>query len=234
MATVGDERLGDGKLDLVPMIDCIMLLLLFFILTTRVHRDELGISSLLPTEQGPAQAASVTPPQTVTIRVFPAGMEHGLQPSDYLQQLRTQRSGDGRLHAAWLRIGVRPPLSIDLTSLDVRDPRAAGIVDQVHAYIADALQSYENATPADRRHQAPVTIACFSQLPWKASLLAYDAVRAFEASRLPPRDPAQADAGTTGIVDVDTARAVDFAPPRVRDSTSTEEGQELFEIVNMK
>ena len=232
MATVGDERLGDGKLDLVPMIDCIMLLLLFFILTMRFHRDELGISSLLPTEQGSATTVTtVTPPQTVTIRVTPADMERGLQPADYLQQLREARITDGHLHRAWLRIGVRPPLDIDLQLLDARDPRSQAIVAQVHAYVADALLSYENATPLDRRHQAPVTIACFSELPWKVSLLTYDAVRAFEASRLPPHDPTQEVAS---VVDIDTARAVDFMPPRLRNYTANEEGQELFEIVDMK
>jgi len=229
MAMSSDERLGDGKLDLVPMIDCIMLLLLFFILTMRFHRDELGISSLLPTERGPAAVASVvTPPQIIAICIVPAGMERGLQPSDYLQQLRQERGTDGRISTAWLRIGIRPPLAIDLRTLDVRDPRSAGVVTQVHAYVAAALADFENAAPADRRHQSPVMISCFSELPWKVSLLAYDAVRAFEASRMPPLDPA------LGLVDVDKAREVDFAPPRVRDYTSHEEGQELYEIVGMR
>ena len=44
------EDVGEGKLDLVPMIDCIMLLLLFFILTTKFSTEEKTITSLLPTD----------------------------------------------------------------------------------------------------------------------------------------------------------------------------------------
>jgi hypothetical protein len=36
------------------------------------------------------------------------------------------------------------------------------------------------------------------------------------------------------LKDFDAAREVDFAPPRIRDYSSNELGNELYEIVNMK
>ena len=51
MAGDPSEKLEEGKLDLVPMIDCIMLLLLFFILTTKFSAEEKAIASLLPTDK---------------------------------------------------------------------------------------------------------------------------------------------------------------------------------------
>ena len=59
MAEDPSEKLAQGKLDLVPMIDCIMLLLLFFILTTKFTADEKAIASLLPTDKGQAPTPAI-------------------------------------------------------------------------------------------------------------------------------------------------------------------------------
>jgi biopolymer transport protein ExbD len=68
-----DEKIAQGKLDLVPMIDCVMLLLLFFIMTTRFTPEEKQISALLP-PHGQAQEIereTITPPQTIHVLVLP-------------------------------------------------------------------------------------------------------------------------------------------------------------------
>jgi len=232
MAESADDKLAEGKLDLVPMIDCIMLLLLFFILTTKFVSEEKSISSILPTDKGQAAASpsKVTPPEQVNICIFPAGMEKALQPSDYIQQLRAiQTSLSPVINKVWVRIGIAPVLAVDGSTLKIKDGSAVvSSLDQMHKYIFDELTKFENATPSDRKGQSPVVINCFSGLSWKFALVAYDAVRAYEAKvsgRVRTGDPAK---------DFDGAREVDFAPPRVRDYTSNELGNELYEIVNMK
>ena len=232
MAESPDDKLAEGKLDLVPMIDCIMLLLLFFILTTKFVSEEKSISSILPTDKGQAAASpsKVTPPEQVNICIFPAGMEKALQPSDYIQQLRgIQTSLSPVINKVWVRIGIAPVLQVDGSTLKIKDGSAVvASLDQMHKYIFDELTKFENATPSDRKGQSPVVINCFSGLSWKFALVAYDAVRAYEgkvSGRVATGNP---------TLDFDGAREVDFAPPRVRDYTSNELGNELYEIVNMK
>jgi biopolymer transport protein ExbD len=232
MAESPDDKLAEGKLDLVPMIDCIMLLLLFFILTTKFVSEEKSISSLLPTDKGQAASSpsKVTPPEQVNICIFPAGMEKALQPSEYLQALReVQTSTNPVINKVWIRIGIAPVIAVDGSLLKIKQGTAVvASVDEIHRYISDELAKFESANPSDRQHQSPVVINCFSGLSWKFALVSYDAVRAYEA-RVSGRK-------LTGdkLVDFDGAREVDFAPPRIRDYTANELGNELYEIVNMK
>ena len=97
----------------------------------------------------------------------------------------------------------------------------------VHQYIKDNLTKFEVGNAADRKAQAPITIHCFSGLSWKYALVAYDACRGYEGGVTGRRS-------TGNPSDFDEAREVDFAPPRIRDYSAKELGEELFVIVHMK
>ena len=219
----------EGHLDLVPMIDCIMLLLLFFMMTTKFIPEEKSIGSLLPTNQGPGPVIKkIDPPQTITVSIYPAGMTSGYQPSDYARQLRALHQPGQVISDAYLRIGNREPLLISgsmLTGRDAIHPQAMPeLIDHIHRYIADELTRFEKA--GEPRNQQPdILISCFSGLSWKFALIAYDGIRAYE--------------GTVGKITYSgnpdqlmAARAVTFAPPRIRDYEPNELGEEMYEILH--
>jgi biopolymer transport protein ExbD len=231
MAEAADDKLAEGKLDLVPMIDCIMLLLLFFILTTKFTSEEKSIASLLPTDKGQSAATptKVEPPQQINIRIYPPDMQPAMQPSEYEAALRQiQTPSQPVINTAWLRIGPNEPIVVDGKFLrqkggdEVRDE-----VEKIHQYIYQALEKFETGNTADRKSQCAITIHCFSQMSWKYALVAYDACRAYEAKH-------SGKQATGDPKDFDDAREVDFAPPRIRDYSQHELGNELYEIVNMK
>ncbi len=233
MAEDPADKIAEGKLDLVPMIDCIMLLLLFFILTTKFVAEEKAIASLLPTDKGQAPSpatAPVDPPKTINICIYPEGMVKGLsKPSEYQKKYDDLKKIVGEvLPTALLRMGGDEPRLIDGNSFSRKGH--AGLksnMDMVHAYIANALTQRENASVAGRKEQDPVVIHCFSGMSWKYALVAYDAVRDYEGSKMGSKmakDPTQWD----------NAREVQFAPPRIRNYSSLALGNELYEIVNMQ
>ena len=206
MASANDG-IDDGELDLVPMIDCIMLLLIFFVMTTKFSSEEKAISSLLPTDKGQSGAPTtkLDKPQFVNICIYPAGFIKGYQPSDYSVQLKKVQATGQVIGNAWLRIGNRDPIELI------------------------GLQLKQNAGPAMRQHldQHEVVLHCYSGMSWKFALITYDAVRAYEGVKSGMAytgDPAQLDA----------SRAVSFAPPRIRNYDANELGNELYEIVNMR
>ena len=163
MAEDPADKIAEGKLDLVPMIDCIMLLLLFFILTTKFVAEEKAIASLLPTDKGQAPSpatAPVDPPKTINICIYPEGMVKGLsKPSEYQKKYDDLKKIVGEvLPTALLRMGGDEPRLIDGNSFSRKGH--AGLksnMDMVHAYIANALTQRENASvlahPGDPRHQ---------------------------------------------------------------------------------
>ena len=225
-----NDGIDEGRLDLVPMIDCIMLLLLFFMMTTKFTSEEKAISSLLPTDkgQGAASQDKKDPPQMVNICIYPEGMTKGYQPSDYAAQLAKMHKPGEVLTNAFLRIGGREPILMPGRSLN-----AAGgeemkkQVDVVHAYVSEELAKFEKAGEPTRDKQNDIVIHCFSGLSWKFALVTYDAIRAYE--------------GKTGQFtytgnpeELMHARAVSFAPPRIRDYTPNELGNELYEIIHQK
>jgi hypothetical protein len=229
MAEAADDKLSEGKLDLVPMIDCIMLLLLFFILTTKFTSEEKTITSILPTDKGQAAAPSkpVEPPQMINISIYPAGMTKGFQPSEYFRQLNEMRAGIAVIPKAWIKVGNADPIEMDGGLLGKAKSGAQLVqqVEQVHVYLSEALAKFEKA--GDRKGQDPVTIHCFSGLSWKYALVCYDAIRAYEAK-------VSGKKATGNPSDFDEAREVDFAPPRIRDYSAKELGEELFEIIHLK
>ncbi len=232
MAEDPSEKMAEGKIDLVPMIDCIMLLLLFFILTTKFTADEKAIASLLPTDKGQAPTPAtkpVEPPKMINICIYPEGLVKGFQPSEYQAKYEALKKTVGDvLPVAWLRMGGEDAIPLDGNSFSRKNhPDLKKNIDGVHALIQQRLTERENAGVATRKEQDPVVIHCFSGLSWKFALVAYDAVRNYEGTRMGSKmasDPSQWD----------NAREVSFAPPRIRNYSAKEIGNELYEIVNMQ
>ena len=223
------DPLREGKLDLVPMIDCIMLLLLFFILTTRFISEDKQIAALLPAH-GQAVTPSPpvpVPPPVINLVVTPAGLPRGLDEHGYqLGWERLLRLRGAQPLTALLRIGGSDPLVLDATLLQQRDPVAAERqIAAVHAYVLNELTAREQA--GARTEQATVDIHCFSGLSWGYALAVYDAVRAYEGGRQ--------SVGTSHASTLDAdQRTVTFAPPRIRNVSERELGQELWEMQNLR
>lgn len=165
MASSSDDNIDQGRLDLVPMIDCVMLLLLFFILTTHFTSEDQRLSALLPTDVGPGTTAHPTlPPPQVEIAVIPTA------------------DGD-----AEVVIGGHEPVPIHVRSFEQRGgPELEAALTAFHRAIAERLAPYEQA--GDRAAQVPVQIHCATRLPWGCALAVYDAVRGYEQVRLPAPD----------------------------------------------
>jgi hypothetical protein len=232
MAETADDKLAQGKLDLVPMIDCIMLLLLFFILTTKFSSEEKVIASLLPTDKGQAPTTPskpVSPPKQVNICVYPEGLTKGFQPSEYQRKLDEMKKSGGVIIAnAQLRIGGSDPLQITGKVLNKKsDPGMKQQMEAIHNYISVQLAARETQGAALRRDQDPVVISCFSGLSWKFAIIAYDAVRAYEATKMGSKLDAK------DLSSWEKAREVTFAPPRIRNYSMKELGEELYEVVQM-
>jgi len=223
------DSAGDGKLDLVPMIDCIMLLLLFFIMTTKFTADEKQLSALLPTDKGQQnkddQPPIIDPPNDINLVVTPAGFIRGLTEAAYQQSWDDIVRLRGRTPpSAELRVGGSDPIVLDgtlFTSTDKRSVEAQ--IEAIHDYVGRELAAREEA--GDRTAQSPVNIQCFSGLSWGYALAVYDAVRAYEARHAPTTS-------TSSTVD-EHQRGVTFAPPRLRNHTVKELGQELWELKHL-
>ena len=226
MAHGGGE--DEGRLDLVPMIDCIMLLLLFFMMTTKFSSEEKAINSLLPTDkgQGASAATSKDLPKTVNICIYPEGMQKGYTPGEYIAQLEKLR-GALVIEDAALRVGGREPMNIRGRVLREKKSKVMeNMVEEIHQYVEAELTKYEQAGKP-RKEQYDVVIHCFSGMSWKYALLAYDAVRAYEAKTGQIK-------WTGNPEELLSARAVNFAPPRIRNYAVDELGNELYEIIHMK
>lgn len=202
MSDTSDDSLDRGRVDLVPMIDCIMLLLLFFMMTTKFTAEEQRLSSLLPTDQGAGDRKTLELPRQINLTVVPAGADPALDAA------ALQRGLIDSPRAADLRIGNRDPLRLHGDGSDL---------EAIHRYVAEALAPYEIAGAA-RTEQLPIDIHCFSGMPWRHALAAYDAVRGYELAK-----------GSQTI-----ARSVSMAPPRIRDATPTIRGEELWEILHLR
>ncbi len=216
------------KGDMTPMIDVIFLLLIFFILTTKFIPDEKVIASLLPTNKGQSSASTpIEEPQNLNILIYPFGYTRGYQPSYYDAKWKEEGGGKN----ATMSINGEQ-INIDGFSLSQKGGEGSGSageslneqLDQVHGHILNHMQKVEKG--GVRKDQDPVIIHCFSGMPWKFALVAYDAVRAYEADvvgkvELSPED-------------MQNAREVTFAPPRIRDYRQWEMGYELFEIIHMR
>ncbi len=152
---------GSEKLDLVPMIDVVMLLLVFFILTSSFRSEEQRISALLSTQGGPVGTPTVEQPDIVRVVILP---------------------GNGKV--ARVRLGGGQEILLDGAALAA--PPGAEVeatITAFHAAIATRLSAYEKDGP--RAKQTPVEIHCATRLPWRHAIAVYDAVRSYEQARLP-------------------------------------------------
>lgn len=216
-------------MDMTPMIDCIFLLLIFFILTSKFTPDEKAIASLLPTNKGQTGVSSSKElPKQVNICIYPMGMAKGRQPSEYWAHVQQIQAQDPIISKAALRIGGSPEVEMDRHVLGDRGSDAMNaMMDNIHAYVAQCLEERDKDMPTQNRKDAvPVVISCYSGMSWQYALLAYDAVRAYEASK---------GSIATDPNALENAREVTFAPPRIRNyDTKYPLGNELYEIVNMR
>jgi len=217
---VDDEE--DIKGDMTPMIDIIFLLLIFFILTTKFIPEEKVIASLLPTNKGQSSASTpLEEKHDVNVLIYPGVYERGQQPSWYDKDWKANYFTQEAVY----RVSNRPHIKIDGDRLTQKTARQNEQLEQVHSYIYSELEAFEKPG-APRKEQDPIVIHCFSGLPWKYALAAYDAIRAFEAQKV--------GTGELRPEDILNAREVNFAPPRIRNYRKWEMGYELFEIIHMK
>lgn len=230
MAHGGSDGIDEGRLDLVPMIDTVMLLLIFFVLTTKFNSEEKAISSLLPTNKG--QMAStptkVEEVKQVNICIYPPNMVKGLQPSGYRDQLQNDYKG-GVIPNAWIRIGNDDPILVEGKILNSKDGKIVEHINNIHEFVEKGLERYKVEGAAERKDQLPVIIHCFSGMSWRFALVIYDAVRSYEGKHAPPGYKFNGDP-----MELLKMREVSFAPPRIRNYDPNELGNELYEIVQMK
>jgi hypothetical protein len=220
----------EGRLDLVPMIDCVMLILLFFILTTTFGSADKVIGSLLPTDQGPGTTTKPVPipPPQVRIAIWPDPLAPGDSAAGYQAQLRRLVDAEGIYYgAALLRIGGGDPIRLDPALLAKgTDDELKARLSVVHDAIARELERYEVAG-AGRDRQLPIEIHGFSGLSWRYALLALDAVRAYEAGHGAPAYDGNPDR-------LAAMRAVGFAPPEIRNGSVRSTGEEMQRILAVR
>lgn len=209
------------QIDMTPMIDIIFLLLIFFILTSKFVPDEKFLVSILPTDKGTASvSASPVEKEEIHIRVYPAQFTPGHQPSVYDKAWKDTRD----VSKAKYQIGNLNFIEISGADLMERaGTKVNSALDNVHGYITTHLATFEQG--GVRKDLPPIIIHGFTGLPWKYVLVAYDAVRAYEN-----RQGSAAD----DVTQMQNAREVNFAPPRVRQYREWEMGYELWEILNTK
>lgn len=222
---------ADDRVNMIPLIDTMFFLILFFMLVTKFTPDEKSITSLLPTDKGQSSApsASPVPKEQINIAVYPAGMQKGFQPSEYRDQMNKMIDDGSFNRNVFIRIGGADPIEIKGDPLSEQGMGSAAMKDQVnqlHAYVEQQLSTREDAGAA-RKDLPPVVVSSFSGLSWKYALLAYDAVRAHESKATKGR----VNKTNEDLLD---AREVTFAPPRIRNYSTNELGNELYEIVHLR
>jgi hypothetical protein len=212
------------SVNMVPLIDCMFFLIVFFLLVVRFTPDEKSIASLLPTDKGqPAPPTDIPLLEQINLAIYPAGFERAHQPSEYEQQL----AGVSISHLdAWLRIGGSDVLEVSDRML-ARTSNDIALNDQLNAvgtYVQRELAQRE--LPGKPRHeQAPIVISGYSELPWKYMLLAYDAVRNYEARVTGKR---------VDQLDFAEARNISFAPAPIRSHTRFVRGSELYQLIHLR
>jgi hypothetical protein len=210
-------------IDLTPMIDCVFLLLVFFILTMRFSPDDLQIAALLSQRGGGQGMGMPAPTPTTVLAILPDGLPINASRDACARRLAALNAGSAPLVS--LRLGGSEPLVIDPRRLSgaLADQRAA--VDAIHAWIGLRLAEREDAG-APRAAAPPIEIRCFSGLPWKVAMAAYDGIRAFELAAGAPT-PAQPR-------DLADARSVTFTTPPPRAWAADAGARELEELARVR
>ena len=193
-------------------------------MTTKFLVPEKAISQLLPTNKGsaPISPPDIKFPEDLNIRIYPEGFARGMG----IEQMDTMWHDAENAEVALLQVANNPPLrleSSDLsgsTRLEDLDPELTRIYEHIYAYLDAAEQA-----GAERDQQRPIVIHCFSALSWKYAMVAYDAVRQYEKEKFYTEIEYSQD--------LRGEREVSFAPPRIRNYTTWELGNELYEILHM-
>lgn len=231
MAELSGEN--DDKLDLVPMIDTIMLLLFFFILTTKFAAEEKVISSILPSDkgQGPGSPSTIEKPDDVNVVIVPEGYgpNEGVRAKD-----ERWRNSPVSLNGIVRISGNQATFVLDGKLLKQKPSQEqADHLEKFRLFVEAGLQRFETRGAGDPNTAAPkekpkipaVVIHCFSGLEYKYALVAYDAVRAYEA---------RYSGSGLSSVELAKAREVNFAPPRIRQYHTWELGYELDDLFRLK
>ena len=212
-----------SKGDMTPMIDIVFLLLIFFLLTTKFEVPEKAISQLLPTNKGTGKSqTTILVPDDLNIRIYPEGFSRGMG----VEQMDTMWHASENSAVAMLQVGKNPPLRLESDGISSSskfedlDPELSKIYNHIYSYL-EAAEIAGNT----RDEQRPVVIHCFSALSWKYAMVAYDAVRQYEQNTY------QKDIKFSN--DLRAEREVSFAPPRIRNYTTWELGNDLHEILHM-
>ena len=206
-----DDEENEG-LNMMPLIDIVFLLLIYFMLTMTFVDDEKWIRHLLDTRSGQGPGPTLEKHE-INICVYPAGApdyESSMALDEWFKEERQMRTIIFRVGSAQIEVDRRADDEQEL--------------ERVHAFITQELHRFE-LDRATRDNQDPIKVHCFSALPWQYAAAAYDAVRAYEQ-----------DMGFNykKATDLIAAREFGFAPPEIRDAYAHQYGRELFRLAHLR
>ncbi len=206
MRMIKDEDQEEGQgINIMPLIDIVFLLLVYFILTMTFAPDEKWIASLLNgggTGDGPIEN------HEVNISFFPAHAPHTNKPSEMQKWYENTdvKEIECRVNGS----------SIVLNKFEDHEVQ----VEKIHTFILEQLAKSELHV-ATREQQDPIKVHCFRRLPWRYALAGFDAVRAYEKQ-------------ITGQNEVVLKRQFGFAPNERRDARQYFLGNEILRLRNLK
>lgn len=217
----------ETPLDLMPMIDIVFLLLVFFILTMTFKPDEKVLSALMPAEGQNAISKPVDIPlPEVLIALVPHGLTQHHSEADYEQIAHALRQQRGQ---ASIDVHMGGDVIVTMDGSLLLSPNnevASEELRRVHAALAEALARREVAAISVRAEAPPITVHAWSGLRWAYVLTMMDGIRSYEAD--------QFGAVVTAETDVHTLRMVAFAPPEIRNHASNTDGKELFRLLHLR
>lgn len=204
-----EEDREERVVNMMPLIDLVFLLLVYFMLTMTFVDEEKWMQQMMDTTQGSAvNDVEIEPPQDINICIYPEGAE-GIDSTEALQK--------------WFKSWTEKPKVV------IRIKSAKMILDQsqdkeeqltqIHEFIQTELMRYE-LNMVTREGQDPIKVNCFSHLPWYYASAAYDAVRAHESSF---------NGGPYTI-----GRDFKFAPREVNRMSYDQAGRELHRLTKLR
>lgn len=207
---VDDEK--EEGLNMMPLIDIVFLLLIYFMLTMTFVDDEKWIRHLLPTQAGPGGGPSLDKHE-INICVYPAGAPDYESSTALDQWFKDERN----MRQIIFRVGSKQ-IIVDRRADEEKE------LERVHDFVTQELLRFE-MDRATRNNQDPIKVHCFSALPWQYAAAAYDAVRAYEQKM---------GFNYKKAVDLLEAREFGFAPPEIRDAYAHQYGRELFRLAHLR
>ena len=203
----------DEKLNMMPLIDIVFLLLIYFMLTMTFVDDEKWIRHLLETRDGPGKPTQTLEKNEINICVYPAGApsyESTVALDHWFKEERNMQQIIYRVGSSQIIVDSKANMEEEL--------------ERVHDFITHELDRFE-INLATRGKQDPIKVHCFSALPWQYAAAAYDAVRGYESGK----GFNYKEAG-----DLLAAREFGFAPSEIRDAYAHQYGRELFRLAHLR